>query len=1044
MANAFSSGSAVILANSAGVTLDLNNYDQTVAGLSGGGASGGNVTLGSATLTVNGGGSYAGVISGTGGLAKTGVGTLTLSSANTYSGGTAINGGTLAVSSDSNLGTGDLTFDGGTLENTASFASAKNVSLGASGGTFLTDSGTTLTLSGVISGPGGLTKTGDGTLVFVGTNTYSGATTVSAGTLAAGAANVFSADSAITLATGATLDLNNFNQTISSLSGGNVALGSATLTMQTVLAATYGGVISGTGGLIKSGSGTLTLTGTNAYTGSTTVTGGVLSISSDSNVGSGALTLNGGGLQSTASFTSARNISLGSSGGSFSPDASTTLTLNGVLSGAGSLTMNGLGTLALTGVNTYTGGTVLNAGTVDAASWASVGGASNPLTFGGGTLLIGGVNALQTGMDVGAGIVFNTGTGTLTVPGTLTGAGTVTKLGTGTLSLTGTNTYAGGTILNEGTVSILSNSNLGTGPITFNGCTLQFTAATTLENAVSLNSSTGTFNTNGNAVTLSGVVSGSGVLVKNGSGTLSLRGTNTYSGGTVINGGVINIVSDSNLGDPSGGIAMDNGTLQVSADVSSNRNVILNSGGGSFDTNGSSLALNGILSGVGTLTKLGGGPLTLRGTNTYTGGTVINDGMVNIVSDANLGDSTGSVTFNGGMLQAGATLATSRNLTVLNGGGGLDNGGNAVTLNGMFTGAGTFTFTGTGTATVAGNGSGYTGQAILNAGTLIVPVTGSLGGTLTTASGTTIGGYGTLGNLINNGLVSPGGSIGTLNVAGNYVQGSSAVFLDEIDPSGRGDLLSVGGNAQLNGGLLFVSAPIAYYPTGALWPVITAAGGQTGSFASVAQSFASYVLHFLPVSTSNTTLVMATRTPYAAFAANGRAASAGWGLTKGAFSATGAFANMILGFDLANPITIASSLNQLHPEPYDAYTQSGFDSGRLVTASIQGRLNSLRTGDTQTVFASPFDISPSQSLAFNELTQGAPMAAQLDAGVRFGVFLQPFGMTAKQGGTGGRTAYGYNSWGMLGGMDFALSKNSVAGVFGGYSGRNLRLSRPSQ
>jgi outer membrane autotransporter protein len=291
--------------------------------------------------------------------------------------------------------------------------------------------------------------------------------------------------------------------------------------------------------------------------------------------------------------------------------------------------------------------------------------------------------------------------------------------------------------------------------------------------------------------------------------------------------------------------------------------------------------------------------------------------------------------------------------------------------------------------------------------------------------------------------VSPGGSIGTLNLAGDYLQASSAVYLNEIDPSGKGDLLNVSGKAQINGGLLIVSAPIAYYPTGASWPTILAAGSQTGAFAAATQDFPSLILRFLPVSTSSGTFTVAYRNPYGAFATNSRAASAGEGLNRGAYSASGTFANDILAMDLSPQAVIASSLNQMHPEPYDAFTQTGFDDGRLITSSIQGRMHSLRTGDSQETFMSPFDVAPTGLMAFNGLKQGTPFAASLDPANRWGVFLQPFGMTGRQGSDGGRTGYGFNSWGMLGGMDYSFSKNLSAGLFGGYTGRSLTLNAPA-
>ncbi|MBZ9992171.1 autotransporter-associated beta strand repeat-containing protein, partial [Mesorhizobium sp. BH1-1-5] len=126
----------------------------------------------------------ASVLQGSSQLVKTDLGTLVLGGANTYSGGTAIAGGTLQVSADANLGdaAGALSLDNGaTLQNTTAFGSARDITLNAGGGAFQTDAD--LTLSGLIGGAGGFTKTGSASLTLTGTNTYSGATTVAAGGL---------------------------------------------------------------------------------------------------------------------------------------------------------------------------------------------------------------------------------------------------------------------------------------------------------------------------------------------------------------------------------------------------------------------------------------------------------------------------------------------------------------------------------------------------------------------------------------------------------------------------------------------------------------------------------------------------------------------------------------------------------------------------------------------------------------------------------------------------------------------------------------------
>jgi autotransporter-associated beta strand protein len=156
------------------------------------------------------------------------------------------------------------------------------------------------TVSGVIAdgtglAGGSLVKAGTGTLTLSGTSTYTGSTAVNGGALQAGATNSFAPTSAFTIASGGTLDLNSFNQTIGSLAGaGAVTLGSAVLTSgNDNTSTTFSGAISGTGGLTKTGTGTLLLTGTNAYTGATSVNAGTLSV--NGSIANSAVTVNAGG-----------------------------------------------------------------------------------------------------------------------------------------------------------------------------------------------------------------------------------------------------------------------------------------------------------------------------------------------------------------------------------------------------------------------------------------------------------------------------------------------------------------------------------------------------------------------------------------------------------------------------------------------------------------------------------------------------------------------------------------------------------------------------
>ena len=224
-----------------------------------------------ATTTSGGTGLFSGQLAdnGTGAvsLRKTGAGIWTVSGSNTYTGGTQLNAGTLSLGSANAIGaSGTITFGGGTLQysaiNTTDYSARFS---NASGQQYSIDTNSqNVTLATALTSSGGsFTKLGAGTLTLTGNNTYTGGTTINAGTVSVGDGST----------TGSIV--------------GDVA-NSGTLTFNRSDALTYGGVVSGTGSLTKDGAGTLTLTDANTYTGATTVTAGQLTV--DGSISGSSLT----------------------------------------------------------------------------------------------------------------------------------------------------------------------------------------------------------------------------------------------------------------------------------------------------------------------------------------------------------------------------------------------------------------------------------------------------------------------------------------------------------------------------------------------------------------------------------------------------------------------------------------------------------------------------------------------------------------------------------------------------------------------------------
>ncbi|WP_176630426.1 autotransporter-associated beta strand repeat-containing protein [Desulfolutivibrio sulfoxidireducens] len=706
-------GAADIIASSSGVSVasgavfDLNGYDQTFALLSGSGG----VTLGSNAATVltlnigSTGAAFAGAISGAGGLAKTGSGILTLSGANTYTGDTAITAGTLRV-------TGAL--------------ASQSVDV-AAGSLFDFSPATNTTYAGVIEGAGDFQKSGAAILTLSGSNTYSGTTTVSEGTLQAGAAGAFSPYSAVNVAAGATLDLNDFAQTIQGLSGnGDVTLGSATLTVQNAASYQFDGVISETGGLTKSGTGTLTLGGANTYTGATTVSDGILQAgAADIIASSSGVSVASGAVFDLADYDQTITLLSGSGGVSLGSAIATTLTLNlgsadstfaGVISGAGTLSKAGSGTLTLSGANTYTGDTAITAG----------------------TLRVTGSLASQS-VAVAAGSLFDMSPSTdTTYAGVIEGEGAFRKSGAAILTLSGSNTYSGTTTVSEGTLqagaagafSPYSAVNVAAGATLDLNDFAQTIQGLSGNGDVTLGSATLTVQ-NAASYQFDGVISETGGLTKSGTGTLTLGGANTYTGATTVSDGILQagaadiIASSSGVSVASGAVFDLNGYDQTFALLSGSGGVTLGSNAATVLTlniGSTGAAFAGAISGAGGLAKTGSGILTLSGANTYTGDTAITAGTLRV---------TGALASQSIDMASGTLLDMSPAVDTL--------------YAGVISGAGNFQKSGAATLTLSGNNT-YTGATTVAAGTL--GVTGALAtSSINVASGATLNFSGSLTNL---------------------------------------------------------------------------------------------------------------------------------------------------------------------------------------------------------------------------------------------------------------------------------------------------------
>nr|WP_285961086.1 Ig-like domain-containing protein [Pseudomonas tohonis] len=709
--------------------------------------------------------------------------------------------------------------------------------------TFTHGAGDTAAINSIVAGSGALTKAGAGNLTLAGAgNTYTGATTISAGTLTVSGGDALATVTNVSVAAGATLALAS-SETIGNLSGaGSVTLGSFILTSTQTADTTFSGAISGTGGVTftQSGSATYstTLSGTNTYTGVTLLANyGWLKLSGDASMADNSVVrVNGNSVltllsNQTIGSLASNNVSASIQLGNYTLTAggdNTSTTVAGVISGTGSLVKQGSGILNLSGSNTYGGTTTVAAGALSIAGDGNLG--SGAVNLADGTVLnVSGASTIDNAITLTGNSTLDNGNA-VTLSGAISGAYDLTKTGSGTLTLSGSNSY-GATYVNAGTLSVSSDGNLGSGAVNLAaGTTLALTGATTVDNAIVLGGDAAV-SAAANA-TLSGVISGAFTLTKAGASTLTLSGTNTY-GATTVSAGTLSVASDSNLG--SGTVTLAGGsTLAVTGATTIDNAIAL--GGSATVNTGAATTLSGVISGS-SLTKSGASTLTLAGSNTFTGSTTVNAGTLSIASDANLG--AGALN-----LANGTTLQITGNTTIDNAlaltGLVTVNAGAAATLSGTIGGTGSLTKTGASNLTLSGSNIN-SGTTTVAAGTLVVD--GSTASATTVASGATLAGSGTLGGDVivqSGGTLSPGGAgVATLTVNGNLTLASGSTLALDINGATAGtgyDRVVVNGTVDVSGAALAVTHGYAA-GSGDSYTVIVndAADAVTGTFSGVSE-----------------------------------------------------------------------------------------------------------------------------------------------------------------------------------------------------------------
>ena len=634
------------------------------------------------------------------GLTKNGTGTLTLSGANTFTGATNITAGVVAISNASALGTtaGATTVTAGAALNASGSISVAEL----------------LTLNGTgISNAGALRSTS-------GTNTFSGLITL-------GSAARINADAGtLTLSGGITGP----NQNLTLGGAGNISV--------------TNDIVTGSGTLTKDGNGTVTLNGVNTYTGTTTVTAGVLQFNAATAIGGAgtSVTVTSPGAASagyaidqaflgridTAStgtialaVDSANNLDFSAAGANL---ATARLGGNANATYSGVLTPNGTtyrlggggGTLTLpNGLPDVGGATNVDAGISGNNSTVIINGAS---AYTGTTTVNGGV--LQFGS---AGSIGGTGASiTVTNPGAVSAGFAIDQAFLGRFVNTSTGTIALG-------VNSANNLNFGAAGANLTAARLGAIAAVTYSGTLTPNGTTYRLGGGGGTLTMANPlvdVGGATNLEAGATGALGvvlLPVAATYTGTTAVNGGTLragaaNVFTAGAHTVATGAILDLAGNNQTIGSIAGAGTVALGAGSLTTGGNNSSTAFSGVFTGTGTLTKTGTGTLSLSTNSTWTGPLIVNGGgVLSYANQTNLNTAAGSgtMTLDNGTLRntlvgnAGTFSPTARNIVLGAGGGTLEWGGTATNADLIIVQTGTVI-------------SGTAGGALNKAGTGIISV----------------------------------------------------------------------------------------------------------------------------------------------------------------------------------------------------------------------------------------------------------------------------------------------------------------------------------